>query len=535
MSFSRLSLKLPSTIVHPLRGFTMKLTLIGSTLLAAVLVVALAGFAPSTGVTTDPEISALLNNLDPFRILATAQKLQGFGTRHTCSGQPAPERGVDPARDFLFAQYSAIPGLQVRLDPFVFPSTLLAPNTIIPSCPNTFNVIAWLPGKNPNRLVIIGGHYDSRTTNVFDWTSDAPGGNDAGAQSAVVLEIARALAGHSFNSTIVFMAFSGEEEGLIGSRSIAANLSRYFEAPQVIAMLNTDIPGGDTSVNNTPADLQNFRLYSPGIPRERRSTDPDGTTDNTSPSRGVMRYIGTWGGAYVPSMTMLPKLREDRPGRASDHASFINNAFPAVRFMETFECSPSPVDNSCGGPLPCPPPAQIPPSCKDTTFITTHQHSPNDLVEFMTPAYAVRIGQVMASVAASLARAPLSPQNFNATGNSTQGVNIQFGGPVDGNVDHFVVAARSIAENFYRQRIVISQGADSQGTNNTISAPTLGFNPGDSFFISVAAVDRQGHESLFAYPEVRCDGTSCVIPANAFDVTAPLPPPPPATDPADVD
>jgi hypothetical protein len=41
--------------------------------------------------------------------------------------------------------------------------------------------------------------------------------------------------------------------------------------------------------------------------------------------------------------------------------SFINNGFPAVRFMETFECSPSPVDNTCGIlPLPCPPPAQIP-------------------------------------------------------------------------------------------------------------------------------------------------------------------------------
>ena len=118
-------------------------------------------------------------------------------------------------------------------------------------------------------------------------------------------------------------------------------------------------------------------------------------------------------------------------------------------------------------------------------------------------------------------------------GNSTQGVNIQFSGPEDDNVDHFVVAARSTAENFYRRRIVITQDGNSQGTNNTISAPALGFNPGDSFFISVAAVDRQGHESLFAYPEVRCDATTCAIPANAFNVTAPLPPPPPATD--DVD
>jgi len=231
--------------------------------LAVVLVVTLVGFAPSTGVTTDPEISAILSNVDSNRILNTAQTMQNFRTRQSCSDQPQPGQGVTAARDFLFSQYSSIPGLQVRLDPFVHPS-----------CPNspTFNVIAWLPGKRPNQLVIVGGHYDSRTSNTNDSTSDAPGGNDAGAQTAVVLELARVLAGHQFNSTIVFMSFAGEEQGLFGSASIAANLSRYFQQPQVIAMLNTDIPGGDNTAN-TAADLENFRLYSPGIPRERRGTD----------------------------------------------------------------------------------------------------------------------------------------------------------------------------------------------------------------------------------------------------------------------
>ena len=475
-----------------------KFAIAGSVVLAAALV----GFAPSNSVTTDPEISTIISQVDSNRILNTATTLQKFGTRQSCSTQLAGSgRGVTAARDFLFSQYSAIPGLQVRLDPFVHPR-----------CPNlpTFNVIAWLPGKMPDRLVIIGGHYDSRTTNVLDSSNPAPGGNDAGAQTGVVLELARVLAGHRFDATIVFMSFSGEEQGLFGSGSIAANLTRYFPSPHVIAMLNTDIPGGDNTAN-TAADLMNFRLYSSGIPRERFSTDPDGTTDNTSPSRGVMRYIGAWGGAYVPALTMAPKLREDRPGRASDHVSFINNGFPAVRFMETFECSPSPVDNSCGKtPLPCPPPAQIPAFCKDTTFITTHQHSPNDLVQFITPSYAARIAQVMASVAASLARAPDSPLNFTATGNAIQGIKLNFNGPQDGDVDHFVVAARSVSENFYRQRIIVSEG-DGQ----LISPQALGLNPGDSFFVSVSTVDSAGHESLFAWPEVRCDSSACAIPPYA--------------------
>src|SRR6516162_175174 len=469
---------------------------------SVVLAVALVGFAPSNSVTTDPEISTIISQVDSNQILNTATTLQNFGTRQSCSTELAGAgQGVNAARDFLFSQYSAIPGLQVRLDPFTHPR-----------CPNlaTFNVIAWLPGKTPDRLVIIGGHYDSRTSNVLDNTSPAPGGNDAGAQTGVVLELARVLAGHRFDATIVFMSFSGEEQGLFGSGSIAANLTRYFPSPHVIAMLNTDIPGGDNTAN-TPADLLNFRLYSSGIPRERFSTAPDGSTDNTSPSRGVMRYIGTWGGAYVPVLTMAPKLREDRPGRASDHVSFINNGFPAVRFMETFECSPSPVDNSCGiTPLPCPPPSQIPASCKDTTFITTHQHSPNDLVQFITPSYAATIAQVMASVAASLARATDAPQNFNTTGNAVQGIRLSFSGPQDGNVDNFVVAARFEDEHFDRQRITVSEG-DSR----LISPQALGLNPGDSFFVSVSTVDSAGHESLFAWPEVRCDSGSCVIPSYA--------------------
>lgn len=383
-----------------------RLVIGGVVVLCSVLALELVGFAQNS-VVTDPEISTILSNIDSNRILNTATTLQNFRTRQSCSDQPAPGQGVTAARDFIFNQYSSIPGLQVVLDPFVHPT-----------CPNspTYNVIAWLPGRIANQLVIIGGHYDSRTTDRNDSSSDAPGGNDSGAQTAVVLELARVFAGHQFDSTIVFMSFSGEEQGLFGSGSIAANLSRYFNNPEVVAMLNTDIPGGDTAANR-PADLGFFRLYSSGIPRERFSTDPDGTTDNTSPSRGVMRNVGTWGAAYVPSITMAPKLREDRPGRASDHLSFINNGFPAVRFMETFECSPSPVDNSCGIlPLPCPPPAQIPAFCKDNSFITTHQHSPNDQVQFITPTYAATIAQVMAGVAGNLARAPGSPRSFTANG-----------------------------------------------------------------------------------------------------------------------
>jgi Peptidase family M28/Fibronectin type III domain len=447
----------------------------------------------------DREIAEAIEDVDSERIQDSVQRLEAFGSRQSCSAPVAPSgKGVSAARDWILKQFSKIDGLQVRLDPFTHPS-----------CPtaDTFNVVAWLPGRrNPERLVVVGGHYDSRTIDVFDAASPAPGANDSGSQTSLVLEAARTLAHQDYDATLVFIAFSGEEQGLFGSGSIAASLDKYFPGFKLVAMLNSDIVGGDNTVNG-PAELQQFRLYSPGTPRERRTAAPDGHTDNTSPARGVMRYVGAWGGAYVPSMKMIPKLREDRPGRGSDHTSFLNKAFPAVRFMETVECSPSPVDNS-GKPRP----QASNPSCLD--FNTSHQHSPFDLSTYVTAEYAARMTQLVASTAASLARAPSAPRNIKVTGDSFTGATISWATPGAGDVQHYVVAARSTRENLYRQRVRVP----AEESSAQLSAEDLGLAPGESFFISVAAVDHKGHESLFAYPEYRCDTAGCAVPAGALDV-----------------
>src|SRR5256885_5968071 len=161
--------------------------------LAGTLFLATASNAQN-GNATDPSIRSIIQNVDPARIQTTDLALQNFRTRQACSDTPEPGHGVTPAREFIFNQYISLPGLQVVRDPFVHAS-----------CPNapTYNVIAWIPGRHPNQLVIVGGHYDSRTINVFDNTSDAPGANDAGGETSVVLEVARVLSGHQFDSTIV--------------------------------------------------------------------------------------------------------------------------------------------------------------------------------------------------------------------------------------------------------------------------------------------------------------------------------------------
>jgi hypothetical protein len=93
---------------------------------------------------------------------------------------------------------------------------------------------------------------------------------------------------------------------------------------------------------------------------------------------------------------------------------------------------------------------------------------------------------------------------------------LDWSAPTTGEVEQYVVAARATTENFYHAR---SRVAGS--LNHAAVAPSsLGVHPTKPYFLSVGAVDGSGHESLFAYPEYRCDPTQCVAPAAATNVTA---------------
>jgi hypothetical protein len=242
--------------------------------------------------------------------------------------------------------------------------------------------------------------------------------------------------------------------------------------------------GGDNTVNDLTA-LQQFRLFSPGTPREISSRD--GTSDDTSPSRGVMRHIGYWGANYVPAMAMLPRLREDRPNRGSDHRSFIAKGIPGVRFIDVNEN-------------------------------LAHQHSPNDLMLYVTPAYTARVAQVAAAMAADLARAPTPPRSMTAVRLSSNSVSLSWTAPASGPpVDHYVISARTVAENLYRTRFSVP-GTEISATVRVLD--DLNIPSGTSYYVSVAAVDAAGHESLYSYPEYRCSSYSCRVPSGSLNVTA---------------
>jgi hypothetical protein len=447
-----------------------------------------AGSTDSGTTGLDPEIGAAVGSVSSTRIASSINTLAGFPTRNACATPSAAGPGIVAARDWIRTQFQAIAGLTVSLEPFTFTVTIPAMGTCGPVTHD--NVVAVKLGAHPDRVFVIGGHYDSRTVNVVDFTNPAPGANDSGSQTAAVLEIARAMAPLQFDATLVFASFAAEEQGLYGSAQLAKDYKQFVtQNANLEAMLDLDIVGGDTSANDAAA-LQQFRLFSPGTPREIMT--PMGVTDDISPSRNVMRYIGYWGSRYVPSMTMVPVLREDRVGRGSDHESFLNLGYPGVHFIETVESANAGMPGS-------------------------HQHTGDDLPSFVTPPYAARIAQVVVAAAASLARAPFPPLLTSVGGTGAGPWTPSWSPAASGAaVDHYVVAARPASENFYHSRVVVPASKTSQA----VTAADLGITAGQVFYVSVAAVDARGHESTFAYPEYRCTTTACAPPPDWQNVTA---------------
>ncbi|MEU8243594.1 M20/M25/M40 family metallo-hydrolase [Actinoplanes missouriensis] len=106
---------------------------------------------------------------------------------------------------------------------------------VLPSETRTdVNVIAELPGKNRNNVVMAGAHLDS--------VGDGPGINDNGSGSAAILETALQMAKIRPQNTVRFAWWGAEEEGLIGSTAYVADLPQA-ERDRIALYLNYDMVG----------------------------------------------------------------------------------------------------------------------------------------------------------------------------------------------------------------------------------------------------------------------------------------------------
>lgn len=146
------------------------------------------------------DYSFLLNDISVENILSNVEALSNFGTRYVLS-----ER-CNKSANFIYTYFSAIGGYKASFHPFQLPNR-----------PGywSLNVIAEKEGSNlKNETVIVFAHYDSTSTAPH---TSAPGANDNAAGVAVLMEVARVLSTYELNRTLLFIAFSAEELGLMGS------------------------------------------------------------------------------------------------------------------------------------------------------------------------------------------------------------------------------------------------------------------------------------------------------------------------------
>lgn len=166
----------------------------------------------------DPLVAPLVAAIDAERWYGDVETLAGWDRNSFGSG-------ILAARDWLAAQFSAL-GLQVSQ-----PSFTLQGRTL-------YNVAAtWNGSAEPDDWIVVGGHYDAIGSGF------APGADDNASGCAGVLELARAVTAFRPRRTVVFVCYSGEEQGLHGSAAHVAALRAGGDLGKVSAMINMDMIG----------------------------------------------------------------------------------------------------------------------------------------------------------------------------------------------------------------------------------------------------------------------------------------------------
>src|ERR1700722_16918087 len=301
-------------------------------------VAALAGTASGEAAGEQPMLREIAAAPDPTQLQATVQALVGFGTRHTLSDTASPKRGIGAARRWAQARFEKIGRDCGGCLEIVTPSQTVT-GTRVPKPAEIIDVVAIQNGTaDPERVIVLTGHIDSRVTDPMSATADAPGADDDASGVAMVIEAARILSRYKFPATLVYGVLSGEEQGLYGGKVLAD----YAKAQgwRVEADLNNDIVGA-TRGQNGVVDNTRLRVFSEGTrdtetaeeAKQRRSQGGE----NDSASRNVARYAKAVAERYIPNWTVALVYRLDRFSRGGDHSAFNELGFPAVRFTENAE------------------------------------------------------------------------------------------------------------------------------------------------------------------------------------------------------
>ena len=421
---------------------------------------------------TDLRIYDIIEEVSADRIESDIRKLAGFGTRNTFSDTVSQTRGIGAARRWIKSEFDGISKECDNCLEVFYQKDFVTKegNSRVPHDAWVVNVVAIQRGtKYPNRYIIMSGDIDSRASSTMDFTTDAPGANDNASGMAGAIEAARVLSKYDFESSIVYVGLSGEEQGLFGG----AGLAKYAQENdwEIIGVFNNDMIGNIKGVDGV-IDNRSFRIFSEPVPptetdEERRMRRfYGGEVDGIS--RQLARYVHKTTEKYMPEMNPMMIYRLDRFGRGGHHRPFNDLGFPGIRIMEAHE-----------------------------NYTQQHQDirtedgiEYGDVVEHVNFDYAKKLTAVNAINMASLAWAPPAPEEVEIGGIVEPSTKLQWKKAAGENVAGYKIYWRETTSPQWEYSRYVGD----------VDSFTLEGIVIDNYFFGVSTVGKNGHESVVVFP-----------------------------------
>lgn len=447
--------------------------MIKNTIFATLLIF---GFNVAAQETVPPQVDLriydIIESISADSIEADIRTLAGFGTRNTFSDTVSNTRGIGAARRFIKADFDQISrSCNNCLDVF-YQKDLVTPEdgNRIPKEAWIVNVAAIQIGtKYPNRYIIMSGDIDSRASNTMDFEIDAPGANDNASGMAGVMEAARVLSKYDFESSIVYLGLSGEEQGLFGGQGFAKMAKE--KGWEIIGVFNNDMIGNIKGVDGV-IDNRTFRIFSEPVPPTETERERNmrrfygGEVDGIS--RQLARYVHNITETYMPEMNPMMVYRLDRFGRGGHHRPFNDLGFAGIRIMEAHENYDQ----------------------QHQDIRTENGIEYGDVIEHVNFDYASKLTAVNAINMASLAWAPPAPNKVEIGGIVEPSTKLRWEKASGENVAGYKIYWReTTAPQWQHSRYV------GDVDHFTLEGIVI-----DNFYFGVTTVGKNGNESVVVFP-----------------------------------
>ncbi len=404
--------------------------------------------------------------VSPIQLRWTIENLVSFGTRHSLSDPKSETRGIGAARRWAAAQLATISKACGDCLTIETPAYTVS-GARVPVPTEIVNVLAIQRGTgDPDRVIIMSAHIDSRNSDPLDARGDAPGANDDGSGTAAVIEAARVLSKQKFPATIVYAVLSGEEQGLLGGKLLAQTAKA--KGWRVEAVLNNDIIGNSTGSSGAKDD-RTVRVFSEGT---RATETPEqanrrryngGEVD--SPARNLARFVEGQSAAAGIKVDMV--YRTDRYGRGGDQVPMLEAGYPAVRITEAQENYDRQHQN----------------------IRTEGSRAYGDVLGGVDFAYLAKVTRLNVATLAALATAPAAPAGVSIEGQVSPDTTLKWQ-PVTGATGYRIWWRATSAPKWQFFRDV-----SPYATSAVLPGVTI-----DSWFFGVSALGAGGSASPVVFP-----------------------------------